>query len=173
MRYAIVLFCLMLAAPVGAQDRTAPTTIPEMWNAWCARCHGKDGKGKVAEPTVTVVPRDFTECKTAKSEGDPDWELAITKGGPGVGLSSQMPAFGDALKPDQIRGFVEYLRKFCTERGWPDGNLNLPRPIFTEKAFPEDEMIFAPVVSHKKGVGTSWSMATIFERRIGKRFQME
>ena len=47
-----------------------------------------------------------------------------------------MPGFGEALKSDTIDEFVRYLRGFCKERGWPDGNLNLPRPIFTEKAFP-------------------------------------
>jgi mono/diheme cytochrome c family protein len=185
MRLVIATFSLLLglsAAPASAQPAQAPqtppssqvpTTIPEMWNAWCARCHGKDGKGNVSEPTVTVVPRDFTDCKTSTGEGDPDWELAITKGGPAVGLSTEMPAFGDALKPDVIRGFVEHLRKFCGQRGWPDGNLNLPRPIFTEKAFPEDELVIAPVASHRKGQPTEWRIDTIFEHRLGKRFQLE
>ena len=164
---------VVIALPAAAQEAPPPTTIPEMWNAWCARCHGRDGTGKVAEPTVTVEPRDFTDCKTSAGEADPDWELAITGGGPAVGLSDQMPAFGDALKPAQIQGFVAHLRTFCREKGWPDGNLNLPRAIFTEKAFPEDELVIAPVASHVKGQGTSWSIATIFEHRMGKRFQLE
>jgi len=173
----VVIVLIGAAVPALAQtpaDGRMPATIPEMWNAWCARCHGTDGKGKVAEPTVTVEPLDFTDCRVARAEGDPDWELAIAKGGPAVGLSSQMPAFGDALKPDVIRGFVAFLRTFCGERGWPDGNLNLPRPIFTEKAFPEDELVIAPVASHSRSSGhTTWEIATIFERRIGKRFQIE
>jgi hypothetical protein len=173
LRTIFAVCCSLVAVSATAQTPPMPTTIPEMWSAWCARCHGQDGKGSVAQPTVTVVPRDFTECKTATGEGDPDWELAITKGGPAVGLSDQMPAFGDALKADQIAGFVNHLRKFCTEKGWPDGNLNLPRPIFTEKAFPEDELVIAPVSSHVKGERTSWSIATIFEHRLGKRFQLE
>ena len=67
-----------------------------MWNAWCARCHGRDGTGKVAQPTVTVQPMDFTDCRMTTGEADADWTLAIAKGGPAVGLSSQMPAFGDS-----------------------------------------------------------------------------
>ena len=72
-----------------------PETIPEMWTAWCARCHADDGSGKVNEPTVTVVPMDFTDCQVTSREPDVDWERAIAKGGPGVGLSPQMPAFED------------------------------------------------------------------------------
>ena len=77
-----------------------------MWGAWCARCHAEDGSGKIAEPTVTVVPMDFTDCKVTTPEPDADWERAIAKGGPGVGLSPQMPAFEDSLTPEQISGFV-------------------------------------------------------------------
>jgi mono/diheme cytochrome c family protein len=168
-----VLCLLAVSAVASAQTPPTPTTIPEMWNAWCARCHAKDGAGKVAEPTVKIQPRDFTECKSATGEGDPDWALAIAKGGPAVGLSDQMPAFGDSLKPEQIDGFVSYLRAFCTEKGWPDGNLNLPRPIFTEKAFPEDEFVIAPVAIHVKDQPTTWGFSNIFEKRISKRFQVE
>jgi len=57
-----------------------PKTVPEMWTAWCSRCHGKDGTGKVAEPTVTVKPMDFTKCSLSTAEGDPDWEAVISKG---------------------------------------------------------------------------------------------
>ena len=68
-----------------------PSTIPEMWGAWCARCHADDGSGKINEPTVTVVPMDFTDCRVTSAEPDADWERAIAKGGPGVGLSPEMP----------------------------------------------------------------------------------
>jgi mono/diheme cytochrome c family protein len=136
-RDAIILGGLLLPVSVAAQTPSVPTTIPEMWSAWCARCHGQDGSGQVTQRTVSIEPRDFTDCKTATGEGDPDWELAITKGGPAVGLSDEMPAFGDALTADQIAGFVSHLRKFCRETGWPDGNLNLG-PIFTERRFPDE-----------------------------------
>ena len=68
---------LALAAPAFAQTPEPPRTIPEMWNAWCARCHGGDGSGKVAEPTVAVEPMDFTDCRLATAEPDADWEVAV------------------------------------------------------------------------------------------------
>lgn len=155
----------------------AATTIPEMWTAWCARCHAENGSGKVSEPTITIEPMDFTDCKLASGEPDADWERAIAKGGPGVGLSSEMPAFEDSLRPDQIAGFVSYMRGFCRERGWPSGNANFPRPIVTEKAFPENEFVIVPAVSHwQEGPApsiTSASLVALYERRIGKRSMIE
>src|SRR4030095_5690546 len=136
------------APPAFAQSAPIPTTIPEMWNAWCARCHGRDGTGKLPDRPVPIEPLDFTDCRLATAEPAADWELAISHGGPAVGLSSSMPAFGDVLTADQVRGFVRHLRGFCKETGWPLGNLNLPRPIFAEKAVPGNEFIIAAAVSH-------------------------
>ena len=154
-----------------------------MWKEWCARCHAQDGSGKVTEPTVDVAPLDFTECKTATAEPDADWELAIASGGPAVGLSSQMPAFGDTLTPEQVHEFVEYMRGFCKEPGWPHGNMNFPRPIFTEKAFPENEFIVLPVVTHRRADGpsgpgtgatrTDLDLVALYERRLGRRGMWE
>jgi hypothetical protein len=163
---------LLCAGPAAAQEPT-PTTIPEMWNSWCARCHGKDGTGNPPNRPVTVDPMDFTQCRLTTPEGDSDWEGVISRGGPAAGLSSQMPGFGDFLKPGQVSEFVSFIRGFCKEKGWPAGNLNLPRPMFTEKAFPEDEFILAPVISHKPDEPVGVAFASIYERRIGKRAQLE
>lgn len=158
---------LLLALALGAQPQ--PTTIPEMWGAWCARCHAQDGSGAIDEPTVTVQPMDFTDCKITTAEPDADWERAIAKGGPGVGLSPQMPAFEDSLTPEQIAGFVSLIRSFCTERGWPSGNANFPRPIITEKAYPENEFLILPAISHDREV----EFVGLYERRLGKRTMFE
>ncbi len=158
-----------------------------MWDAWCARCHAVDGSGKVAEPTITVAPMDFTDCRIATPEPDMDWEVAIADGGPAVGLSSEMPAFGDSLKPDQIHDFVAHMRGFCKDTGWPLGNNNFPRPIFTEKAFPENEVVVLPMVTHRRPdvmvLGgssipadsslTDFDLIAIYERRFGKRGMWE
>jgi hypothetical protein len=140
-----------------------------MWNEWCARCHARDGSGKIDEPTVTVQPMDFTDCKVTSPEPDADWERAIAKGGPGVGLSPQMPAFEDSLQPEQISAFVTHIRGFCTQTGWPSGNTNFPRPIVTEKAFPENEFLILPAISHDKAV----EVVALYEMRLGKRSMFE
>ena len=148
-----------------------------MWTAWCARCHAEDGSGRVNEPTITVAPMDFTDCRLASPEPDVDWERAIAKGGPGVGLSAQMPAFEDSLNADQIAAFVSHIRTLCKETGWPSGNVNFPRPILTEKAFPENEFLILPAVAHwdedPAPSITKGSLMALYERRIGKRTMIE
>lgn len=171
---------LAVSSPALANQQPgagAPTTIPEMWGAWCARCHADDGSGKVKEPTITVEPMDFTDCRVTSPEPDADWERAIAKGGPGVGLSSEMPAFEDSLSPEQISGFVAHMRGFCKEAGWPSGNNNFPRPLITGKAFPENEFVLVPAVSHESephsASATDVSLVAVYERRVGRRFMYE
>jgi hypothetical protein len=168
---------LLAAALAASQQAAAPTTIPEMWAAWCARCHAADGSGKVNEPTVTVAPMDFTDCRVATPEPDADWDRAIAKGGPAVGLSSEMPGFEDSLTPEQIAAFVTHIRGFCKQTGWPSGNLNFPRPIITEKAFPENEFLILPAINHQTRSGspavTDIELVALFEKRVGKRAMYE
>ena len=130
----------------------------------------RTGTGKLDEPTVTVEPMDFTDCKVTTAEPDADWERAIAKGGPGVGLSPQMPAFEDSLTAEQITGFVSHIRGFCKETGWPSGNTNFPRPIVTEKAFPENEFLILPAVA---ATTRSRRSSAVYERRLGKRSMVE
>lgn len=159
----------LAVAAAGGAGGQQPTTIPEMWGAWCARCHAEDGSGKIAEPTVSVQAMDFTDCKVTSPEPDADWERAIAKGGPGVGLSPEMPAFEDSLTSEQLSGFVSHIRAFCKEPGWPSGNANFPRPIITEKAFPENEFLILPAINHER----EYQIKGVYERRLGKRSMVE
>jgi len=58
-----------------------------------------------------------------------------------------MPAFGAAVTDDGISAVVDYLRGFCRDLpAWPLGELNLSRALFTEKAFPENEVVFTSTI---------------------------
>ncbi|MBI4475583.1 MAG: cytochrome c [Acidobacteria bacterium] len=165
-----VLLALALSTVISETllaQRPAPGA--EMFQAWCAQCHGSDGSGRVAEPTVKTTPMDFTDCRTSTPEPDADWELVIARGGPAAGLSSEMPEFGEVLTPAEIAALVRHLRTFCKENGWPHGNLNFPRPLFTEKAFPENEIVILPAISHRAGERVRSRMRAVFERRLGRR----
>jgi hypothetical protein len=130
---------------------------------WLGQGVAADGDGEAwTSPTAVSQPRT-----------DADWTAAIRYGGPAVGLSSQMPAFGEVLDNDHVAGLVAHMRRFCAERSWPSGNLNFPRPIFTEKAFPETEVVLMPVASHNTRHPDSASLSTTYERRLGPRAQME
>jgi mono/diheme cytochrome c family protein len=173
-RVSVLVFvvCSGLAAH-AAQQPQIPTTSEEIYKAWCAKCHADDGSGRVAVPTVKVQPRDFSDCPSATPEPDADWELVTAGGGTPAGMSSEMPSYGELLRPDQIRDLVRYLRSFCTEPGWPSGNMNFPRPIFTEKAFPENEVVILPEASHQDGEATGFRLRSVYEHRIGRRAHME
>ena len=108
----------------------------------CASCHGTDGRGKPeAEVAFDIPLPDFTDCEFASREPDPDWYAVAHQGGPVRAFDRMMPAFGEALTEEEIYMVLTHIRTFCKDKRWPRGEFNLPRPIYTEKAFPEDETV--------------------------------
>jgi hypothetical protein len=99
------------------------------------------------------------------------WKTVITRGGPNRGFSQIMPSFGEALTSKQIDQVVGYLRGFCRNRHWPRGELNLPRAIVTEKAFPEDEVVVSTAVNATGAPGVGSHI--IHEQRFGMNNQIE
>jgi len=86
-------------------------------------------------------------------------------------LDRHMPAFGDALPPDDIRLAISHVRTFCADPAWPQGDLNFPRALITEKAFPENESLLT--TSFQTGPAHAMSNAILHERRFGSRTMME
>lgn len=144
----------------------------EVYRAACAACHGADGTG-MPEQVVgfDVELPDFTDCSFATREPDGDWLAVVHEGGPARGFSEIMPAFGDALGDEEIQMAVDHLRSFCEEDGWPRGDLNLPRPMFTEKAFVEDEAVITLGSTTEKPVEMVAEL--VFEKRFGSKSQLE
>jgi hypothetical protein len=97
-------------------------------------------------------------------EPDVQWRAVITNGGPARAFSQIMPSFKDALSQDQISKVIEYLRSLCKEKSWPRGNFNLPRPLITEKAFPENEWVVDGNFNTR--AGSEGSLSILYERRI-------
>jgi hypothetical protein len=164
----ITLTALQAAAQVDDPERTGP----ELYAAACAACHGSDGRG-VAQSTAgfdTPLP-DFTECTFATREPDEDWLAVIHDGGPVRAFDRMMPAFGEALSVDEMGRILGHVRGFCQDGRWPRGELNLPRPLVTEKAYPEDEAVLE-VSAAAEGSGF-WTQQLVYERRFGARNQIE
>ena len=169
-RLIVLLVCLSGAAMSAQSERTGE----QVFKAACIACHGPDGKGQPPailgfEPPDSFP--DFTDCPVASVEDDDLWRAVITRGGRARGLSHIMPAFGDVLAPAEIDRVIDFLHAFCAEPNWPRGNLNFPRPLFTGKAFPENEAVFtfSMVPSHPRAIEPSVE----YERRIGRRAQWE
>ena len=158
----------------SGNSRLKLDTGKEIYRAGCASCHGPDGKGQTQDLTGFERPStfpDFTDCRSSTPEPDVQWRAVITNGGPARGFSQIMPSFKDALTQDQIGKVIEYLRSLCTETAWPRGDFNLPRPLITEKAFPEDEVVVSGELNlHGSPSG---SATVIYEKRIGSSGMIE
>jgi hypothetical protein len=92
-------------------------------------------------------------------------------GGPARAFDRRMPAFGDALTDADLQRVLDHIRDFCGNPAWPRGELNMPRPLVTEKAFPENEAVLTTTVSAtgRGEVGNE----LLYERRVGARTQYE
>lgn len=149
-------------------------TGKEIFEAACIGCHGPRGQGQPQAVLGFQPPKtfpDFTNCSGATPESTYDWRATIHEGGPGRGFSEIMPSFGEALTLEQINQVMQYLRQQCAERAWPMGELNLPRALLTEKAFPEDEVVLTTTVNANTSGGVSADV--VYEKRFGIRNQIE
>jgi mono/diheme cytochrome c family protein len=174
---AMVLLFAARTTPAFAQDVARKLNLKtgkEIFLAGCAGCHGPDGKGA---PDTTVgfeKPEtfpDFTKCDQTTPELDVDWRATIRDGGKGRGFSRIMPSFAEALTPEEIDLVIGYLRGFCKEKSWPRGEMNLPRPLITEKAFPEDEVILTTAINATGAAGVAQTLQ--FEKRFAARNNLE
>lgn len=153
-------------APTAAQDGAA------LYAAGCASCHGADGAGASRDAIAFEDPLpDFRECSFASREPDADWIAVAHAGGPVRGFSWTMPAFGEAFDREQLQAVIDHIRTFCDDPGWPAGELNLPRPLVTEKAYPEDEAVWTTSVSAESPGAVVNEI--VYEKRFGPRSQIE
>ena len=118
----------------------------------------------------TPLP-DFSDCNFATRETEADWASVVAEGGPARGFSEIMPAFGDALSAEQISKILSHVGTFADCDPWPRGELNLPRALFTTKAYPEDELVLHSDIK-TEGLDKI-ANKLIYERRIGARNQVE
>jgi hypothetical protein len=114
---------------------------------------------------------DFTRCDQTSPELNVDYKATIRDGGLARGFSPIMPSFGEALNSKQIDEVVQYLRGFCKDKSWPRGEFNLPLPLVTEKAFPEDEVVLTSSLNAQGTPGLTNDI--IYEQRFGVRNQVE
>jgi mono/diheme cytochrome c family protein len=170
---AVLLTFFMLNVRLDAQSvNREGLNGQQLYEAACAACHGADGRGQpIAVRGFDTEPPDFTDCSLTTPEADLDWSSVIHQGGPARAFDQIMPAFGDELSEAEIARVIAHVRGFCTERGWPHGDLNMPRAIVTEKAFPENEAVVTSTFSRVDGERVT--NAFVYEHRVGRRGQYE
>ena len=108
------LMAIGAASPISAQDGSA--LGQEVYDLWCAACHGYEGQGDGYAATYMLPrPRDFTQAlyqirTTASGQlpTDDDIMRVINEGMPGT----TMPGWEDELNEDERLALVDYLKSF-------------------------------------------------------------
>lgn len=171
--FATSLLAILCVPSLDAQQASrADRTGEQLFRAACAACHGGDGTGAPASTVGFDTPLpDFTNCSFASREAAADWIAISHAGGPVRAFDRRMPAFGEALSMDELERVVAHVKSFCADDAWPAGELNLPRPLVTEKAYPEDEAVLT--TSWDTGDERTLTNQFLYERRFGARYQFE
>jgi mono/diheme cytochrome c family protein len=173
----LLFFCAFPNAIFGQDNNTSKLglgTGKEIFLAGCVGCHGQDGKGAPETTTGFEKPStfpDFSACDQTTPEYDIDYKATIRDGGRARGFSRIMPSFGGILTSEQMDLVVGYLRSLCRDHTWPRGELNIPRAIATEKAYPEDEVVITSAINTQGSAAVENEFA--YEHRIGKKYQLE
>src|SRR5690348_5787090 len=182
MRCSHLLFALSVAGVLSCSaillgqrsDGSRAENGERIYRSACVACHGSDGRGMPRTQAGFAPPRtfpDFTRCDQTTPEANIAWKDIIEHGGPSRGFSQIMPAFGEALSSAQIDDLISYLRTLCRNPHWARGELNLPRAIVTEKAFPEDEVVISTAINAQGAPANTTDV--IHEQRFGMKNQIE
>jgi mono/diheme cytochrome c family protein len=173
----VVFGLLCLSRPAECTDLPQQLGLHgarEIYQAACAGCHGQNGEG-APQSIAGFVPPDsfphFNKCDETTPEYTRDYKAVIRDGGPARGFSQIMPSFSGVLTSQQMDELVAYLRSFCNEKHWPVGELNVPRALKTEKAFPESETVLSTSINTRGPPGISNELD--YEHVLGKRDQFE
>ncbi len=165
---------LAVAPSFAAEPSAEQDPRPEgerIYRSVCATCHGADGTGEPGRQLFSIEMPDFTECRFVSREPDADFYAVAHEGGPVRAQSPNMPAHGATLGEARIRAALAHLRTFCSDPRWPRGELNLPRPLYTEKAYPEDEAVLSvDANANREG---DVRVELLAEKRIGPGSQLE
>jgi mono/diheme cytochrome c family protein len=146
-------------------------TGQRLFESTCATCHGPKGRPNPDDPVVkalAVLPADLSDPLFNSREPAADWELVVKHGGHALGLSEQMPAWDAAFTDEEVAALVAYVKTLApgSER-YPPGELNLMLPIRTQKAFPEDEVVWKSRYEDRDGEDV-WRNVLEFEKRFGR-----
>ena len=110
----LTLVALAFAIFIGACAVTAQNNLVSsklLFAENCAGCHVVNGNGEGDIPDLRRKPENY--C-TSKTQEDEKYQILVNggikkdKSGPGT-----MPAWGNALSQEQIRGLLAYIKTLC------------------------------------------------------------
>lgn len=108
----ILFVCTLL---LGTAFAKPSGTGEQLYQYYCAQCHGVkgDGKGINATEDLPTAPKDFTSPKNLPVFKDEQIVSTIIKGGPAEQLSFIMPSWGEILSDEEVELLRAYLRDVC------------------------------------------------------------
>lgn len=116
----LTIFAALLVAVAALAAGPAPAAeVEQVFQFYCAQCHGLGGKGD--GPNVTkdfpVSPRNFTNADEMNKLSDADIMNVILDGGPAASKSPMMPPWSKTLTKDDVDALIKHLRKLCNCEG--------------------------------------------------------
>jgi hypothetical protein len=103
---------LSLRAIVLGHEATLGREVNERY---CIRCHDSESTPERVSnfDNLSPAPHPFADGATYNGISDADLITIIGRGGPALGKSPQMPAFGATLKPAEIKAVIAYIRSIA------------------------------------------------------------
>jgi mono/diheme cytochrome c family protein len=86
----------------------------QVYQRYCAQCHGVKGHGDgINAPYLVVPPRDHTKGDYLETRSDQQLFDVIKLGGLAVGRAPCMPAWGYTFENKMSHSLVSYIRELC------------------------------------------------------------
>jgi len=103
---------------IGSQSMEMVVSVTQetrqLYQRYCAQCHGIKGKGDGINALYLVVPpRDHTKSDYLETRTDQQLFNAIKLGGLAVGRAPCMPAWEHTFEDKIIHTLVNYIRELC------------------------------------------------------------
>lgn len=114
-RFVITTTMALGLALGAAGSAQAAVDSKQVYDFYCAQCHGVNGDGKGINVTKDFAtdPRNFTVGAEMSKRTDADIRGVIKDGGPSISKSPLMPPWGATLTAEEVDGLLAYIRKFA------------------------------------------------------------
>lgn len=107
---ASIALTLTALSPTSAQADDEGATV---YKTYCVTCHGDAGKGDgVAGAALDPKAADFTAPGFFDSRDDTLLTKVVKEGGPAIGKSPLMAAWGAVLSDAQVTAVVAHIKTF-------------------------------------------------------------
>jgi cytochrome c oxidase cbb3-type subunit III len=115
----VIVTTAVLGLALSAAGSAQAADSKQVYDFYCAQCHGTDGKGKGINVTKDFAtdPRNLTSSSEMEKRSDEDLRGVIKDGGPSISKSALMPHWGSTLTAAEVDGLVAYIRKLCDCKG--------------------------------------------------------